>query len=448
MNLVVNPTRYYNLHHNKIVRYSILFDYYNLHYFSDSSTYYKTLYQERFGASLPDIRGASSELTPQRNSYGAPAKWNDMYTPSQGSTSDGIICLANSTQDTGDHTPSHTNPSRYQRTMFETPDSIIDFGSETPVKQNQFDRIKHGSFIPNGSVKSFESHRTVQCQPGSQHDSLAGNSYLHRDEGQYLSTPCSGHRSDIAETLSQSCSQESVSLPERSVTMASTSCWQPFTRTELPATPGGSNDLCTRTSERNNPLKRDNSDFGQRNMHTCSTLETVQDQRFIHKGSDESEKTSGESSQLMRPVSPPKMGPPDQEIATFSLSFLSQFTDTQCCSPPLDLGSDSNPDDFSDGIGGTAANPAPSSKHNDISTIRMSCGDNNVTCGDMLNRLDNHGRTEGDCLHKAKPERRIIERICLPDIGQSKGPCLKEPHLRDHLTNSTKSTEHVELTNR
>ena len=447
-------------------QHCILFDYYNLHYFSDSSTYYKTLYQERFGASLPDVRGTSSELTPQRSSYGATTKWNNMYTPSQSSTSDGIICLANSTQDTGGDTPSYTNPLRYQRTMFETPDSLIDFGSETPVMQNQFDRIKHGSFIPKGSAKSSDLSRTVQCQPASPHDFLAGvgNVSLRQDSRQYLSTPCHEHRPDFAaESLSQSCSQESVSMHERSVNMASTSCWQPFTRTELPATPGGSNDLCTRTPERNIPLKHDNSDFGQRSMRTCSTLETVQDQRFIHKGFDESEKTSGESSQLMRPVSQskigqpdqesgtfslqPNMGPPDHETGTFALSFLSQFTDTQCCSPPLDLSSDSNPDDFSDNIGGTTGNPAPSSKHNDISTIRRSCGDNKMTCSDTLNKLDSHGRTEGGCSSKTKPERST-ERICLPDIGQSKGSCLKEQQTRDHFKKSTKLSEHDELTNR
>ena len=433
---------------NREVQYIICLQvYYNLHYFSDSSTYYKALYQERFGASLPDVRGTSSELTPLRSSYGATTKWNDMCTPSQSSTSDGIICLANSTQDTGVDTASHTNPSRYQRTMFETPDSLIDFGSETPVKLNQFDRFKHGSFFPNGSAKSSDSSRTVQGQPRSQHDSVAENSYLHRDAGQYLSTPCRRHNSDIAETLSQSFSQESVSLPERSVNMASTSCWQPFTRTELPAPPRVSNDLCTRTSEQNNPLKRDNSDFGQINMHTCSTVETAQSHGFVRECLDEREKPSADVCKLPRPVSPPRMGPPDHETGTFSLSFLSQFTDTQCCSPPLDLSSDSNPDDFSDDIGGTAGNPAPSSKYNDISTIRRSCGDNKVTCSDTLNRL-NHGRTEGDCLNKAKPERRIAERICLPGIGQPKGLCLKEPQSRDHLTNSTKSIGNDEVTDR
>ena len=430
-------------------QHCILFDYryYNFNSFSDSSTYYKSLYQERFGASLPDVRGTSSEATTQINSYSATTKWNEPYTPSQSSTSDGIICLTNSTvQDTGGNTPSHSNPLRYQRTMFQTPDALIDFDSETPVKLNQFDRVEHGSSFVNGSAESFESRRrTVQCQRGSPHDSVAEHLYSHLDAGHYLSTPCRGHRPDVEETLSQSFSQESESMSERSVNMTSTSCWHPFTRTEPTSTPSESSRLCTGTPEQNNPLKHDNTDFGQRNMRTCSTLETAQSHGFVREGFDKREKISGDSNQVLRPASQPRKGPPDQETATFSLSFLSQFTDTQCCSPPLDLSSDSNPDDFAVGqMGGTAENLAPSSKHNAISTIGRSYSDNKATCSDTLNRLDNYGRTEGDCLNKTTPERRITERICLPDIGQSKGSCLKEQQ-HDELTNRSGLTHFLLL---
>ena len=360
---------------------------------SDKSTYYKTLYQQGFGANLPD----TDLLMSQTNNHSM-TKWNQSYQTcyaSQCSSVDGIICLPNTTEqnthrDMSCNSVEKASPVHYQRMMLETPEKLTDFDSNTTVvtypKTDQINQRSSHSVIESASVgRSTQGRQRVLCDPNI---FLPDTEHLHKRHGKRYYTR---HLKDNTDTLPWSYNDESASLSGGSQIKRSKSFSHQYVPETLRSVSYNSNDLDTRLPGQDIPLHCDyvdtDSEQQNRNTNCCSSVGTIKMHTYLSEDIEKHQQLSECDTQPLSPTSQSRMNTHETEArhpeATFSLAYLSQFTNTQCFSPPLDLSPELDLDHSQ--VCRTTENTTMSTRHNDISTMSGSIITNPVSCHALLN---------------------------------------------------------------
>ena len=442
---------------------------------SDKSTYYKTLYQQGFGASLPD----TGLLMSHKNNQSM-TKWNQSYQTcyaSQCSSVDGIICLPNTTEQNTHgkmscNSVENASPLHYQRMMLETPEKLIDFDRSTPVmmypKTDRINERSSHSVIESASVgRSTQGRQRVLCDSNI---FLPDNEHLHGKRHYTI------HHEDNTDTLPWSYNDESASLSGGSQIKQS----KPFSHQYVPETPRSvaysSNDLDTRLPGQDIPLHRDfvdsDSEQQNRNRNCGIAVGTIKTHTYFSDDIEKQQQHSECDTQPLFLTPQPRMNTHETEAghpeATFSLAYLSQFTNTQCFSPPLDLSPELDLDHSQECR--TTENTTMSTRHSDISTMSGSVITNPVSCHALLDdsyqstsvtakpvschwlndnaimmshRLDRPnycGDSESGVLTNANVEDGTREQVGLPRFGGAKeGSRQREQQSRQYFK---KHSEH------